>query len=60
MEMLTDTLYELAIRELSDLPDPVKEMLDEEAKVTPAALEAAESDPADEWPVAVRVPCCQS
>jgi len=48
--MSTDTMYDLAIRELSDLTDPAKEMLDEAARLIPAALAAADDDEAAEEP----------
>lgn len=45
--MLTDTMYELALRELSDLTDPAREMLDAAAR-SMAACAAVEDHEEEE------------
>jgi hypothetical protein len=48
--MLTDTMYELALRELSGQSDPAKEMLDEAAKTTAAALAKPDGEEREDGP----------
>lgn len=55
--MLTDTMYDLALRELADLQDPAREMLDEAARSLAALAVVQEDDEAEQIPPG---PCCQT